>query len=500
MTWRLALPLAAAAAACFATPASAQNIATIDAGKVAGSTERDLLVFKGIPYAEPPVGDRRWRAPVRPAPWQGVRQATKFGAACPQPPGRKEPWAQVGPTSEDCLFLNVWRPAKPGKYPVMVFLHGGGFTFGAAGVPLYDGANLARRGAVVVTLNYRMGLLGFFAHPALTKESPGEPLGNYGIMDQIEALRWVKRNIAAFSGDAGNVMVFGESAGAGTVQIMMGSPAAAGLFQRAGSESGAGGSVLPSFAQAEALGQKLSDAAGLRDVTAAQLRALPVDKLLMRSFPFIDGRIVIASPGTPFARRREAKVPLLIGANSNEATLSSNNAAAVKQVLGDAVAGFEQGYIAARPGKSVDAAKTDLAEDVLSILPSLSIGVMHAEAGAPAYGYYFDQVPSNLRAGSAGTGHGDEVQYVFGNPYEGTVWDDADRAVAKATGDYWVNFARTGDPNGKGSVAWPRIDAGGAARYVVIGTPITARSLTPLEEKARAASLAASAAGWAKER
>ena len=474
-------------------------VVTVEGGAVAGRATDDLRIFQGIPYAAPPVGDRRWRAPAPVLSWQGTRDATRFGAACMQPSGRKEAWAQVGPTSEDCLFLNIWQPAKPGKYPVMVFLHGGGFTYGSAGVPLYDGAALARRGVVVVTLNYRLGVLGFFAHPALTREAPGSALGNYGIMDQIAALRWVRKNIAAFQGDARNVTAFGESAGAGTVQLLMGAPAAEGLFDKAISQSGAGGSVLPSFAKVEAVGKTLSDAAGLGDVTAAQLRGLPADKLLLRSFPFIDGKVVVASPGTAFLRKREMKIPLIIGANSNESTLSSNNADGVKLALGTAVSDFETRYVAARPGKSADAAKTDLAEDVLSILPSVSIGAMHAAAGGRAYSYYFDQVPASQRAGSAGAGHGDELQYLFGNPYDGAVWDDADRAVSRAIGNYWVQFARTGDPNAKGTVAWPRIDEATAPHSLTIATPIRATMLTPLEEQARKAALATSIAAWTNE-
>lgn len=484
-------------------PAAAQTaapVATVDTGKVAGSRGDEVLVFKGIPYAAPPVGPLRWRAPAAPAAWQGVREATRFGAACPQAAGRKEAWAQVGPTSEDCLFLNVWRPARPGRYPVMVFLHGGGFAYGAAGVPLYDGANLARRGVVVVTLNYRLGLLGFFAHPALTRESPQGPLGNYGVMDQVAALKWVRRNAAAFAGDPGNVTLFGESAGAGTVQLLMGSPAGKGLFEKAVSQSGAGGTILPSLQEAEALGKKLSDAAGLGEVTADQLRMLPVDRLLIRSFPFIDGTVVTASPGTPFARASAAKVPLMIGANSNEATLSSNNDAATRQVLGERHDAFLKAYADARPGMAAEAVRTDLAEDALSLMPSASIAALHAANGAPAWNYYFDQVPASQRAGSAGTAHGGELEYLFGNPYDGAVWDDADRAVAKAMGDYWVRFARTGDPNGGGAPVWPRVAAGAPVKYLVIGTPIKAATLTPAEEQVRETALAVAKAGWAKER
>ena len=219
----------------------------LDTGAVQGVDRDSVSAFLGVPYAAPPVGPLRWRAPRPAAPWTSVRKADHFGDACPQVKIMRAAWAQVGPTSEDCLFLNVWRPDQGGAapLPVMVFIHGGAFTLGAAGVPLYDGANLARRGAVIVTLNYRLGRLGFFAHPALTAEDPGGLLGNYGLMDQIAALQWVQRNIARFGGDPRNVTLFGESAGAGSVQVLMASPLADGLFAKAISESGAGLAHVP---------------------------------------------------------------------------------------------------------------------------------------------------------------------------------------------------------------------------------------------------------------
>lgn len=486
-------------------PAAAQPraVVKVETGRLAGAAGRGVIAFKGIPYAAAPVGDRRWRAPAPAAAWSGIRDATRYGAACPQPSDHKEPWAQVGATSEDCLFLNVWRPARAGSYPVMVFLHGGGFTYGSAGVPLYDGAGLARRGVVVVSMNYRLGRLGFFAHPALTREDPAGLLGNFGVMDQIAALRWVQRNVAAFGGNPRNVTIFGESAGAGVVQLLMGSPAAAGLFHKAISESGAGGSVLAPIrgapVSAEGVGEKWAESVGLKDATAEQLRALPVDKILGRSFPFIDGRIVIASPGTPFSRGSEAKVPLIMGANSNEATLVNNSETAARRVLGESYDAFLTAYAAARPGKTAKEAAVELAEDSLSILPSISIAAMHAANGAPAYDYYFTQVPSNLRAGSAGTPHGGELEYLFGNPDAGSVWDAADRAVSETMARYWVRFARTGDPNPPGARGWRRVGPDGALRYMVIGTPGGPAVLTPVEQDVRKRSLAASRPGWAAE-
>lgn len=468
--------------------------ARLDSGYVTGTTEKgDVQAFRGIPYAAPPVGPLRWRAPAPVQAWQDVRDASQFGAACPQAPDHKESWAKVGKTSENCLFLNVWRPARPGKYPVMVFLHGGGFTYGSGGVPLYDSARLASRGVVVVTVNYRLGILGFFAHPALTHDAPDGLLGNYGIMDQVEALRWVQRNAAAIGGDPDNVTLFGESAGAGTIQLLMGSPLAKGLFHKAISQSGAGMTILPSLAAAETMGNSLTDKAGLKQVTAQQLRSLPVDKLLIRSMPVIDGKLVVASPGTAFFKKREMKIPLLIGVNSNEATLYPNSEPAVRKELGDRY----DPILASYAGLGVQDAKTELAEDAMMLLPSFTIGQLHAAAGAPAWIYYFDQSPSNRRKGSAGTGHGGEMEYLFGNPDEGSVWDEADQKVSDQFADYWVRFARTGNPATKAQ-PWSPVQ-GTPLRYLHMGTPMKEAVLEAPREDFRQSLVTQVAPKWGAE-
>lgn len=434
------------------TPAMAQAPSIrIDTGALSGSVEGTLLVFRGIPYAASPVGPLRWKAPQPALKWTGVREARKFGFACPQGGEHKEPWAQVGPMSEDCLFLNVWRPKRAGKYPVMVFIHGGAFTYGAAGVPLYDGAGLASRNVVIVTINYRLGRLGFFAHPALTKEDPTGLLGNYGIMDQIAALQWVKRNIAAFGGDAGNVTIFGESAGAGSVQILMGSPASRGLFQKAISESGAGGSVLfpirGGAINAEMVGNAWTNGLGLKDATADQLRAIPLAAVVKngRAFPFLDGKVVTRSPGDPFYRGEQMRIPLMIGGNSNESSLGGMTEAAAKGLLGESFGPLLEGYIA-MTGKPRDKAVIDLAEDVGFVLPSFALADKQAAVNPKTYVYFFDQVPVDQRAGAAGTDHGGELEYVFGTKPVEHRWDARDAEVSKLMGDYWVRFARTGNP------------------------------------------------------
>lgn len=496
--------MGAIAIAGLTAPAMAQSRqpqAHVDTGDVAGSTDGETQVFRGIPYAAPPSGDRRWKAPARATAWTGVRDATKFGAACPQGPEHKEPWAQVGAMSEDCLFLNVWRPAKAGKYPVMVFLHGGGFTYGAAGVPLYDGKALAARGAVIVTVNYRLGRLGFFAHPALTAEQPDGHLGNYGIMDQVAALEWVKRNIAGFGGDAGNVTIFGESAGAGTVQVMMSSPTSKGLFHKAISQSGAGNAVLfpirGGAVNAELVGQMWANGLGLKDATADQLRAVPLADVVKngRAFPFIDGKVVTHSPGEPFYRGVRMPVPLIIGGNSNESSLGGMTDAAAKTLLGDAFSKLQAGYIA-MTGKPADTATIDLAEDVGFVLPSFALADKHAAVQPKTFVYYFDQVPVDQRAGAAGTDHGGELEYVFGNKPVEHRWDARDVAVSKMMGDYWVRFAKTGDPNGDDAPRWPAVTTL-PTEYLSVGATTEAKRLKSIQEQAKDATMAVAIAKWA---
>lgn len=477
--------------------------ASIDTGRIVGTREAETAVFRGIPYAAPPIGPLRWKAPAAPRAWTGVRDATRYGAACPQGGEHKEPWAQVGTQSEDCLFLNVWRPQRSGVYPVMVFLHGGGFTYGAAGVPLYDGAHLSRRGAVVVTLNYRLGRLGFFAHPALTAEDPDGRLGNYGIMDQVAALAWVKRNIARFGGDPRNVTVFGESAGAGTVQLLMASPVATGLFAKAISESGSGFSILPPIrggaVNAETAGRLWAESLGLRDATAAQLRAIPAaDVIKGRGFPFIDGRVVVRSPGNGFHADKEMRIPLMIGSNSNEGSLIGNKGDLAKPILGAAYPDLLAAY-AGRPGSTPAGAAIDLVEDAASVLPSLALAGMHAANGGAAYGFLFTQVPVDERKDSLGAPHGGEIEYLFGNEPAEHRWDAEDEKVSRLMGDYWVRFARTGDPNGGGAPMWKRV-SGQPIDYQVIGGDTHGATLTPLEQKVQAIALDGAVKPWSTER
>lgn len=495
--------LGAVAAVLTAPSALAQTrpVVQIDTGSVQGVVEGDVRAFRGIPYVAPPVGALRWRAPERAKQWEGLLDAAKFGAACPQPARPGEPWADVGPTSEDCLFVNVWRPDTDAKdLPIMVFIHGGGFTFGSAGVPLYEGAPLARRGVVLVSLNYRIGRLGFFAHPALTAEDPEGRLGNYGVMDAIAALEWVQRNAAAFGGDAHNVTLFGESAGAGITQGLMTSPEAVGLFQKAISQSGAGGGALPPIRgaapnTAESAGQAWATEVGLPTATVEQLRALPAEVVATgRGFPFIDGRVVVASPGAAFVQKAEMKIPLIIGANSNEATLLGTDDGLVRMAFGTAYESLLDRYVE-RLGLSREAAATELREDALSLQPSLFLGEMHAASGAPTYAYNFRQVRSDMRDGSAGSPHGGELEFLFGAPYTGQVWDDEDWETSRLTSDYWVRFAKTGNPNGDDAPVWRPMTPGDNA-YLKIDVAPKTITTTPLEDEVRARTLAVSKILW----
>jgi para-nitrobenzyl esterase len=331
---------AAALLACLGTTlASAAPTAMIDSGQIAGKVESGADAFLGIPFAAPPVGPLRWRPPQPIAAWSGTRQATSYGLDCAQIPMSSPPGPGfVNPTSEDCLFLNVWTPSKrPSKpMPVMVWIYGGAFIMGAGSYPDYDGAHFAEDGIVLVTFNYRVGLFGFFAHPALTREAKGAPVGNYGLMDQIAALGWIQRNIAAFGGDPKNVTIFGESAGGIFVNTLLESPPARGLFAKAISESG-GGRTLPGGlgwpalsggpGSAEARGAAWARSVGVTGDDLAALRAIPPDILVKASVsgklpsPIIDGKLIPYTIDDAMAHGHHLSVPYMVGANSWEESL-----------------------------------------------------------------------------------------------------------------------------------------------------------------------------------
>jgi para-nitrobenzyl esterase len=446
------------------------------AGQVEGVSENGLSVFKGIPFAQAPVGPLRWKAPQVPAAWQGVRKANTFGPACPQPPRRTTRndglGAGVSQQSEDCLTLNVWSPAGSARAPVMVWIHGGAHRFGASSLPFYNGEALARQGVVVVSINYRLGLLGYFAHPALTKETgAGECSGNFGLLDQIAALTWVRDNIAAFGGDAGNVTVFGESAGGASILYLLASPRAKGLFQKAIVQSGGGWQPVIARAQKEAEGIKAADAMGLAGATAtmSELRAVSTEALnkaisvapVLGFGSFADGCSAMGSPADAFASGAAMDVPLIIGANSYEASLldsvQTDPASILQRVDADTLAKARVTYGAmddAQLGRQIFA-------DASFLAPARWIAA-RASSGAPSWLYHFSYTIERMRGEAPGARHGAEIPYVFQSwtamPMIDGLLSNADRQFARTISACWVAFAKSGQPCA-GGPQWPKYDA-----------------------------------------
>ena len=302
---------------------AASDLVTVDGGQISGTSEDGVRAFKGIPFAAPPVGALRWKAPQPVVPWTGVRAADTFGAECMQTPyPTGSPYAsEPRPISEDCLYLNVWTTAKPGdKRPVLFWIHGGAWTRGSGSTPTYDGAALARRGVIVVTTNYRLGVLGFLAHPELTAESDHHASGNYAILDHVAALKWVQKNIAAFGGDPAKVTIFGESAGSWSVNVTQATPLAKGLFRAAIGESGGQFARVATLEQAERAGAALGKSLGADSLAA--LRALPAEKLngvqAFRTGVNVDGYVLPQDVRSIFAAKQQSQVPVIVGSNANE--------------------------------------------------------------------------------------------------------------------------------------------------------------------------------------
>ncbi len=502
---RLVCGLVASLALSIPAPGMASPSAPIVAtasGRVAGTAEGAILSWKGIPFAAPPVKELRWRAPQEPASWTGVRQATRFGASCPQTLVTPTQLSPLEKTDEDCLSLNIWAPegapdAKR-KLPVMVWIHGGGFIAGAGSERQFDGSALARHGVILVTLNYRLGRLGFFAHPALSKEQSGAARGNYGLLDQIAALRWVQRNIAAFGGDPGNVTLFGESAGGFSTLALMGSPMARGLFHKAIVESGA---VMmnardiardaPSAPSAESLGRTWAESLGIRGDDAAALkalRALPVERvapaapsmpeimaIMQTGGPMVDGQVLPATLAEIFATGRQAHLPMIVGSNSLEGdvwSFSDGGYATIpilpktaEQILEhmpeDKRPSIHAHYAGAASG---NAARADgmLRSDAFLGAMTFKVAV-EASRAAPVWLYKFDARPAQTRKTTPDAPHGTEIFYVFGTlarfPFKADLADDADRNLSAQMLQYWTGFARNGTPRANGLAAWPPFEA-----------------------------------------
>ena len=444
------------------TQAQEAPIAHTDGGALAGERAGGIDVFRGIPYAAAPIGERRWTAPAAAPAWDGTRSATGFGPACPQP-AVPPPFGVEGPTSEDCLFLNVWAPVgRDDKRPVFVWIHGGAFLLGSGSQPIYDGSALARHDMVVVTLNYRMGALGFLNHRALAGQPGGS--ANFGLLDQIAALEWVKRNIAAFGGDPDNVTLAGESAGGAAVQALMASPLARGLFDKAVIQSGGG---LSAMAESQgAIGLAAGDAwaasvGAPANATAAELRRLPVEKITAArfiSFPSVDGLVLERNPAVTFAQGKQVQIPLLVGANSWEASLTILDDAYARVLLGPAYDDLLQSYRAL--GLDDAKARDQLRTDLYFVQPARHIAALHARDN-PTWLYHFEMVPASQRALQPGAAHAGELPYLFGTPASMFMaWDDRDRAVSADMMARWARFVATGNPNARGSEAWKGAQGG----------------------------------------
>jgi para-nitrobenzyl esterase len=439
-------------------------------GEVRGTAENGVASFKGIPYAAPPVGNLRWREPRPAAAWTGARQADAYSAACIQVPGLSaENGGDPGRLSEDCLYLNVWTPRaeRSAKLPVIVWIHGGGYVFGAGGLPVYNGRPMAQKGAVFVSINYRLAQLGFFAHPALERESPGG-VTNFGLLDQIAALKWVQANIAAFGGDSGNVTIMGQSAGGKSVLALYASPLARGLFHKGVAMSSY---IVPDAAREKALevGAKVADALGLQGAkaTAAELRAVPAERfgeikgqgLSNAPVPIRGDKVLPQSIESTFAGGREAAAPLIVGNTSNDSSVVAAfgiDAGEVLKRLG--AAGFL--VKALYPGIKDDAELArQVARDLVFTMPVRGIADRHAKR-APTWRYYFDYVAVKQQPGSpSGAAHGAEIPYFLdtGDIFEGTreIFTDADRALARTASDYLFAFAKDGRPSAPSAPPWP---------------------------------------------
>ena len=486
-----AAAMASAAAPLMAaeTPAAAPTV-TIDTGKLRGEAQGAVVSFKGIPFAQPPVGDLRWRPPQPVAKWQGVRDATSYGADCMQLPFPSDAAPLGMKPAEDCLYLNVWRPAHaPGrKLPVLVWIYGGGFVNGGSSPAVYDGSPFARDGVIFVSFNYRLGRFGFFAHPALSAEKPGGSLANYAIMDQIAALEWVRRNIVVFGGDPGNVTICGESAGGMSIHILMTSPAAAGLFQKAIVQSGGGrtsllrGRPLAGAANsAEAVGVAFAKQAGIEGTDAQalrNLRALPaqsvVNGLNLASMgapaaatyvggPVLDGQIMVAEPARLYAEGKAARVPLMLGANSLDIGFMQGKTVDDLLAQFGANADKARAVYQVKSGDDVRKVAFRMGGDQMMGEPARYVARTLTAHGQPVYEYRFSYVAESLRQQSPGAMHATDIPFAFDTVAAryGKDLTAQDAAAAHSMHAYWVAFATTGKPEVTGQPAWPLYDAKG---------------------------------------
>jgi len=463
------------------------DVVRLHSGPISGKAEGAVRIFLGIPYAAPPVGELRWKPTHEVAPWTQVRKSTEFGPSCLQPNQRTG-----GNFSEDCLYLNVWTPAKTSdeRLPVMVWVHGGGYNFGSASLPEYNGRNLAGKAVVVVTINYRIGPLGFLVHPLLSKESADGTSGNYGLLDQIAALKWVQKNIAAFGGNPGRVTLFGQSAGSRSVALQMISPLSAGLLHRAIAESG--GPIIGSeylnpvfngnMANVSKMGQQLAVRLGCdktEDVLAA-MRMRSAQEIVAAAdcktgvfdeglffAPVFDGRVLPGNPLTAYSGGMQHDVPIITGSTLNEGNIYL---ADEKDLTVERYRSFLKARFGDNTGKAFEMFPAYEERDVARAIDRLVTVGANAQparlvAGSMerkksrAYLYQFTRLPDTAMARKLGVHHGVELAYVFGNMNRSDGYNDTDLALSRKMMDYWVNFAKTGDPNGKGLLHWPAYES-----------------------------------------
>jgi para-nitrobenzyl esterase len=481
------------------THAQQHEVVKTEGGSVQGAfnADRSVFIFKGIPFAAPPVGDLRWKEPHPVVAWPGVRKADKFAPACMQTDVYGDIYFRDSQPSEDCLNLNIWIPpgtAASAKLPVLVWFYGGGFVAGGNSERRYDGENLAKKGIIVVEPNYRLGLFGFFSHPELAKESGHNSSGNYGLLDQAAALRWVVKNIAAFGGDPKNLTIAGESAGSLSVSALMASPLSRNLFQKAMGESGAffpserrGGLGMKTCEETEKVGVKFMEEEGAKSL--AEMRAKPAQELLEAAaakhhngfdfWPNVDGYYLPASVFTIFTEGKQSHVPLLAGWNADENKMSvlmapvkptaNSFAEDAHKRFGDQADQFLKLYPASSDEEAITSAEALAGDDFIAYATWKWIDMQRKTAKATVYQYRFDQLrpvkpgkmEGSVPAGEAGARHAGEIEYVFETlpSDEGVPWSDGDIKVSEAMAAYWTNFVKTGNPNSNGLPDWPKSDS-----------------------------------------
>ena len=485
-------------------------------GTLEGTEDSGIRIFRGVPFAQPPVGELRWQAPQPVQPWEGIKKANAFGPRAMQRPIFSDMNFRSDGVSEDCLYLNVWTPAKSAeeRLPVLVYFYGGGFVAGDGSEYRYDGESMARRGIVTLTVNYRLNVFGFFAHPELTKESSHQASGNYGLLDQAAALQWVHDNVAAFGGDPDRVTIAGESAGSFSVSAQMASPLSRDLLAGAIGESGSllSSDRTTSLAEAEQTGVRFAEMIGASSLTA--LRALPADSLLEatanpdapRFLIAVDGYFFPQSPDSVYATGQQADVPLLLGWNSEESSYRGllgeqeptpeNYTAVVEERYGDQAPEILKLYPGTTASEVMQSA-TDLASDRFIGFGTWKWGEVHAKtSGQPVYRYYYTHPRPALRsetedavaraeggaatpveAPSPGAVHSAEIEYALGNLPTNRVydWQPEDYQVSEIMQSYFEHFIKTGDPNGLGVPTWPATNRGDTSQVMHINVATQAR-------------------------